>query len=94
MTFTSCQELLGKEVFNEEVKGAVAEVRLDIYFNVTSFFTTPHGPLDTSISLSHCLHQGYFFLADIFKENEAKMIADRKAAEVYNLKSSIKVTFN
>merc|ERR1712013_663307 len=43
------EELLGKEVFNEEVKGAVAE--------------------------------GYFFLADIFKENEAKMIADRKAAE-------------
>jgi len=58
----SLEELLGKEVFNEEVKGAVAE--------------------------------GYFFLADIFKENEAKMIADRKAAEVYNLKSSIKVTFN
>ena len=49
----------------------------------------------TSISMSHYrLHQGYFFLADIFKENEAKMIADRKAAEVYNLKSSIKVTFN
>merc|ERR1712013_617154 len=45
----SLEELLGKEVFNEEVKGAVAE--------------------------------GYFFLADIFKENEAKMIADRKAAE-------------
>ena len=83
MTFTSCQELLGTEVFNKEVKGAVAEVRLDIYFNVTSFFTPPHGLLDTSISLSHyCLHQGYFFLADIFKENEAKMIADRKAAEV------------
>merc|ERR1719209_206651 len=45
----SLEELLGKEVFNEEVKGAVAE--------------------------------GYFFLADIFKENEAKMIAVRKAAE-------------
>merc|ERR1719318_823840 len=36
----SLEELLGKEVFNEEVKGAVAEVRLDIYFNVTSFFHT------------------------------------------------------
>merc|ERR1719228_1606248 len=34
----SLEELLGKEVFNEEVKGAVAEVCLDIYFNVTSFF--------------------------------------------------------
>merc|ERR1719318_944236 len=45
----SLEELLGTEVFNKEVKGAVAE--------------------------------GYFFLADIFKENEAKMIADRKAAE-------------
>jgi len=45
----SLEDVLGKDVFNAEVKEAVAE--------------------------------GYFFLADIFKEEEAKLIADRISAQ-------------
>jgi len=45
----SLEDVLGKEVFNAEVKEAVAE--------------------------------GYFFLADIFKEEEARMIAERISAQ-------------
>jgi len=45
----SLEDVLGKEVFNGQVKDAVAE--------------------------------GYFFLADIFKEEEAKLIADRISAK-------------
>ena len=79
--------MLGKDVFNAEVKEAVAEVMINSFL-----FAKNHAERRSFMSIRIKLllvtrfwHQGYFFLADIFKEEEAKLIADRISAQVFKI---------